>query len=776
MTDPTDTLKRDALDYHRLPRPGKISVTPTKAMATQRDLALAYSPGVAEACMAIVEDPKQAEQMTSRGNLVAVVTNGTAVLGLGNIGPLAGKPVMEGKACLFKKFAGIDVFDIELAENDPDALIETIVRMEPTFGGINLEDIKAPECFYIEKKLRERMKIPVFHDDQHGTAIVAAAAILNGLKHVGKDIGAVKLVASGAGAAALACLDLIVNLGLKRENIWVTDGKGVVYTGRTAGMDENKARYAQGTSARTLADVMPGADIFLGLSAAGVLKADWVKEMARDPLIFAMANPIPEIMPEDALAVRPDAIIGTGRSDYPNQINNVLCFPFIFRGALDAGATTINEAMKEATVRAIAALAHAEIPEAVAKAYGAAGLRFGRDYLIPKPFDPRLIVAVAPAVALAAMESGVASRPIADMAAYRASLTQFVYHSGSVMQPVFDAAQKASKRVIYTEGEDERVLRAVQVVVDERLAQPILVGRAAVIEQRIQDFGLRLAAGRDFELVDPDTDARVPKAGRIYYELMRRKGVAASGAEAAVRRNPTLFAALLMRIGDADALLCGTTGGFRAHLDVLAAVIGLRDGVETLAAMNLLMLPERTLFICDTYVNSDPSPAQLTEITVLAVDEMRRFGITPHVALLSHSSFGSEDTPSARKMRRALEMIQALKLPFQVEGEMHGDAALSKEILDRVFPDSGLSCDANLLVMPSLDAANITFNVLKATSGHGITVGPIVLGLARPAHVLTPTASVRRIVNMTALAAVDASSQWASRTATSVLSRIHAGA
>jgi malate dehydrogenase (oxaloacetate-decarboxylating)(NADP+) len=775
MTEPTDTLKRDALDYHRFPRPGKISVKPTKAMATQRDLALAYSPGVAEACMAIAEDPKQAEQLTSRGNLVAVVTNGTAVLGLGNIGPLAGKPVMEGKACLFKKFAGIDVFDIELAENDPDALIETIVRMEPTFGGINLEDIKAPECFYIEKKLRERMKIPVFHDDQHGTAIVAAAAILNGLKHVGKDIGAVKLVASGAGAAALACLDLIVNLGLNRENIWVTDGKGVIYVGRTVGMDDNKARYAQETNARSLADLMPGADIFLGLSAAGVLKADWIKDMARDPLIFAMANPTPEIMPEEALAVRPDAIIGTGRSDYPNQINNVLCFPFIFRGALDAGATTINEAMKEATVRAIAALAHAEIPESVAKAYGAAGLRFGRDYLIPKPFDPRLIVAVAPAVALAAMESGVASRPIADMAAYRASLTQFVYHSGSVMQPVFDAAQKASKRVIYTEGEDERVLRAVQVVVDERLAKPILVGRAAVIERRIQEFGLRLVAGRDFELVDPDTDTRVPSAGRIYYELMRRKGVAASGAEAAVRHNPTLFAALLMRNGDADALLCGTTGGFRAHLDVLASVIGLRDGVETLAAMNLLMLPERTLFICDTYVNSDPSPAQLTEITVLAVDEMRRFGITPHVALLSHSSFGSEDTPSARKMRRTLEMIQALKPPFQVEGEMHGDAALSKDILDQVFPDSGLSCDANLLVMPSLDAANITFNVLKATSGQGITVGPIVLGLARPAHVLTPTASVRRIVNMTALAAVDASSQWASRTATSVLSRIHAG-
>jgi malate dehydrogenase (oxaloacetate-decarboxylating)(NADP+) len=777
MTDATDTLKRDALEYHRSPRPGKISVNPTKAMATQRDLALAYSPGVAEACLAIVEDPLQAREMTSRGNLVAVVTNGTAVLGLGNIGPLAGKPVMEGKACLFKKFAGIDVFDIELAENDPDALIETIARMEPTFGGINLEDIKAPECFYIEKKLRERMKIPVFHDDQHGTAIVAAAAILNGLKHVGKEIGEVKLVASGAGAAALACLDLIVNLGLKRENVWVTDGKGVVYIGRTEGMDENKARYAQETNARSLADLMPGADIFLGLSAAGVLKADWVKGMARDPLIFAMANPIPEIMPEEALAVRPDAIIGTGRSDYPNQINNVLCFPFIFRGALDAGATTINEAMKEATVRAIAALAHAEIPEAVAKAYGAAGLRFGRDYLIPKPFDPRLIVAVAPAVAAAAMESGVASRPIADMAAYRAGLTQFVYHSGSVMQPVFDAAQKeASKRVIYTEGEDERVLRAVQIVVDERLARPILVGRAGVIAQRIQDFGLRLAAERDFELVDPDTDARVPRAARTYYELMRRKGVAASSAEAAVRRNPTLFAGLLVRHGDADAILCGTTGGFRVHLDVLAAVIGLRDGVETLAAMNLLMLPERTLFICDTYVNSDPSAAQLTEITVLAVDEMRRFGITPHVALLSHSSFGSEDTPSARKMRRALEMIRALKLPFQVEGEMHGDAALSKEILDQVFPDSALSRDANLLVMPSLDAANITFNVLKATSGHGITVGPIVLGLARPAHVLTPTASVRRIVNMTALAAVDAASHWASRTATSVLSRIHAGA
>ncbi len=771
----SDSLKHDALEYHRHPTPGKISVTPTKAMATQRDLALAYSPGVAEACLEIVRAPAEAGTLTARANLVAVVTNGTAVLGLGNIGPLAAKPVMEGKGCLFKKFAGIDVFDIELAENDPDALIDTIARMEPTFGGINLEDIKAPECFYIEKKLRERMKIPVFHDDQHGTAIVAAAAILNGLAHVGKHIGDVKLVASGAGAAALACLDLAVSLGLKRENIWVTDAKGVVYIGRTEGMDDNKARYARETNARTLADLMPGADIFLGLSAAGALKPEWVKDMARDPLIFAMANPTPEVMPEEALAVRPDAIIGTGRSDYPNQINNVLCFPFIFRGALDVGATTINEAMKVATVRALAALAHAEIPESVAKAYGAEGLRFGRDYLIPKPFDPRLIVAVAPAVAQAAMESGVASRPLADLDAYRASLSRFVYHSGSAMQPVFRSAQLSPRRVVYVEGEDERVLRAVQVVVDEGLARPILLGRAEVIAQRVRDFGLRLQPGRDVTVLDPDAEGRLPEISSAYYTLMRRRGVTPEAAEQAVRRNGTALGAMLLKRGQADSLICGVNGGFRTHLGVLTDLIGRRDGVETVAAMNMLMLPERTLFVCDTYVNADPSPAQLAEMTILAADEIRRFGITPHVALLSHSSFGSDDSPSARKMRQALALIRSLNPAFEVEGEMHGDAALHKPTLDRVFPGSALSREANLLVMPTLDAANITFNVLKATSGNGITVGPMLLGLAAPVHVLNATASVRRIVNMSALASVDASSAWTSRTATSVLSRIRAG-
>jgi len=770
-----DTLKQAALDYHRYPTPGKISVTPTKAMATQRDLGLAYSPGVAEACLAIVDNPAEAGNLTARNNLVAVITNGTAVLGLGNIGALAGKPVMEGKGCLFKKFAGIDVFDIELDELDPDKLIDTIARMEPTFGGINLEDIKAPECFYIEKKLRERMKIPVFHDDQHGTAIVAAAAILNALKHVDKDITEVKLVASGAGAAALACLDLIVSLGLPLRNVFVSDSVGVVYAGRTEQMDTNKARYAQDTPARKLADIIEDADIFLGLSAGGVLKPEMVKAMARDPIILAMANPTPEITPEEALAARPDAILGTGRSDYPNQVNNVLCFPFIFRGALDVGASTINEEMKLAAVRAIAALAHAEIPEVVAQAYGAVGLRFGAQYLIPKPFDPRLIEVVAPAVAQAAMDSGVATRPITDMVAYRAGLASFVYHSGSVMQPVFEAAQKVSKRVVYAEGEDERVLRAVQIVIDERLARPILVGRASVVAQRIQDFGLRLVTGRDFELVDPETDPRVLAAAQTYYRLNCRRGVTPLGAEAALRRNPTVLAAMLVQRGDADALLCGVTGGYRAHLEVVADVIGLREGVETLAAMNLLMLPERTLFICDTYVNPDPRPEQLAEIAVLAADEVRRFGIRPHVALLSHSSFGSEDTASARKMRRALELIRSLKPAFEVEGEMHGDAALSRELLDQVFPGSTLTREANLLVMPTLDAANITFNVLKATSGHGITVGPILLGLARPAHILTPTATVRRLVNMTALASVDAASEWSSRTATAVLSRIRAG-
>ena len=755
----TETLREAALDYHRYPTPGKISVTPTKAMATARDLSLAYSPGVADACMAIAEDPLEAGNLTARSNLVAVITNGTAVLGLGNIGPLAAKPVMEGKGCLFKKFAGIDVFDIELAENDPDALIETIARMEPTFGGINLEDIKAPECFYIETKLRERMKIPVFHDDQHGTAIVAAAAILNALKHVGKNIGDVKLVASGAGAAALACLDLAVSLGLKPQNIVVSDAKGVVYVGRTESMDPNKSRFARDTSARTLGEVITGADIFLGLSAGGVLKAEMVKGMARDPIILAMANPRPEIMPEEALAVRPDAVIGTGRSDYPNQVNNVLCFPFIFRGALDTGATTINEAMKLAAVRAIAELAHAEIPEVVAQAYGASGLRFGRDYLIPTPFDPRLIEVVAPAVAQAAMDSGVAMRPIKDMPAYRQKLSQFVYQSGSSMQPLFAAAKLAPKRVVYAEGEDERVLRAAQVVVDEGLARPLLLGRPDVINQRIAEYGLRLAPGKDCETVNLLDPAVYGDAADDYYQLKRRGGVSREVARVEMRSRCTLLAAMLVRQGRADAMLCGTSGGYGEHLHHVRDVIGLRSGTQTLAAMQMLMLPGRQLFICDTHVNRDPSAEQVAEIALLAAEEVRRFGVTPSVALLSHSNFGGSDAASAVKMRQALAIVKARDAKLAIEGEMRGDAALSKPILDREFPDSGLSTEANVLVMPNIDAANISYNLLRIAAGNGITVGGILLGAARPVHILTPSATVRRIVNMTALAVVDATSQ-----------------
>ncbi|MDR7379023.1 malate dehydrogenase (oxaloacetate-decarboxylating)(NADP+) [Rhodoferax ferrireducens] len=759
----TDNLREAALDYHRYPTPGKISVMPTKAMVTQRDLGLAYSPGVAEACLAIVEDPREAGNLTARNNLVAVITNGTAVLGLGNIGPLAGKPVMEGKGCLFKKFAGIDVFDIELDELDPDKLIDTIARMEPTFGGINLEDIKAPECFYIETKLRERMKIPVFHDDQHGTAIVAAAAILNALKHVGKDIAKVKLVASGAGAAALACLDLAVSLGVRRENVYVSDAKGVVYIGRTEGMDPNKARYAQNTSARTLGDIIEGADIFLGLSAGGVLKPEMVKTMARDPIILAMANPSPEIMPEEALAARPDAVIGTGRSDYPNQVNNVLCFPFIFRGALDVGATTINEEMKLAAVRAIAELALVEIPETVAQAYGTVGLRFGRDYLIPKPFDPRLIEVVAPAVAKAAMDSGVAQRPIADLLAYRQQLSQFVYQSGSSMQPVFAAAKRAPKRVVYAEGEDERVLRAAQVVVDEGLARPLLLGRPDVIAQRIAQFGLRIELGKDCEainLLDPHVYG---DAADDYYQLKRRDGVSPAVARAEMRSRCTLLAAMLVRQGRADAMLCGTFGSYGDHLRHVRDVIGLRPGSQTMAAMQMLMLPGRQLFICDTHVNRDPDAEQVAEIALLAAEAVCRFGVTPSVALLSHSSFGGSDAPSAVKMRTALGLIRARDPQLAVEGEMRGDAALSKTILDHEFPDSGLSTEANVLVMPNVDAANISYNLLRIAAGSGITVGGILLGAARPVHILTPSSTVRRIVNMTALAVVDAALQ---RTAT----------
>jgi malate dehydrogenase (oxaloacetate-decarboxylating)(NADP+) len=755
----TENLRDAALDYHRYPTPGKISVTPTKAMVTARDLSLAYSPGVADACMAIAEAPLEAGNLTARSNLVAVITNGTAVLGLGNIGPLAAKPVMEGKGCLFKKFAGIDVFDIELAENDPDALIETIARMEPTFGGINLEDIKAPECFYIETRLRERMKIPVFHDDQHGTAIVAAAAILNALKHVGKDIGEVKLVASGAGAAALACLDLAVSLGLKPQNITVSDAKGVVYLGRTEGMDPNKSRYARDTSARTLAEIIPRADIFLGLSAGNVLSKEMVKAMARDPIILAMANPVPEIMPEDALAVRPDAVIGTGRSDYPNQVNNVLCFPFIFRGALDVGATTINEAMKLAAVRAIAELTHQEIPEVVAQAYGAVGLRFGRDYLIPKPFDPRLIEVVAPAVAQAAMESGVATRPIADMPAYRQRLSQFVYQSGSSMQPLFSAAKLAPKRVAYAEGEDERVLRAAQVAVDEGLARPLLIGRPDVITQRLSEFGLRLTAGKDCTIVDPLDPAVYGDAADDYFELRRRDGVSRAVARAEMRSRATLLAAMLVRQGRADAMLCGTFGSYGDHLRHVRDVIGLRSGAMTLAAMQMLMLPGRQLFIVDTHVNRDPSAEQVAEIALLAAEEVRRFGVTPSVALLSHSSFGGSDAASAVKMRTALGLIRARDPQLAVEGEMRGDAALSKTILDREFPDSNLTTQANVLVMPNVDAANISYNLLRIAAGNGISVGGILLGAAKPVHILAPSATVRRIVNMTALAVVDAGAE-----------------
>jgi len=755
----TDNLRDAALDYHRYPTPGKISVMPTKAMATARDLSLAYSPGVADACLAIAADPLEAGSLTARSNLVAVITNGTAVLGLGNIGPLASKPVMEGKGCLFKKFAGIDVFDIELAENDPDALIDTIARMEPTFGGINLEDIKAPECFYIETKLRERMKIPVFHDDQHGTAIVAAAAILNALKHVGKNIEDVKLVASGAGAAALACLDLAVSLGLKRENIVVSDAKGVVFLGRTEGMDPNKSRYARDTSARTLAEIIPSADVFLGLSAGNVLTPAMVKTMARDPVILAMANPTPEIMPEAALAVRPDAVIGTGRSDYPNQVNNVLCFPFIFRGALDTGATAINEAMKLAAVRAIADLTHQEVPEVVAQAYGAVGLRFGRDYVIPKPFDPRLIEVVAPAVAQAAMDSGVATRPITDMPAYRQRLSQFVYQSSSSMQPLFAAAKHAPKRVVYAEGEDERVLRAAQVVVDEGLGHPLLLGRPEVIAQRLAEFGLRLEVGKDCDTVNPLDPAVYGDAADAYFDLNRRNGVSRPVARVEVRSRATLLAAMLVRQGKADAMLCGTFGSYGEHLRHVRDVIGMRPGTKTLAAMQMLMLPGRQLFIVDTHVNRDPSAEQVAEITVLAAEEVRRFGATPSVALLSHSSFGGSDAASAVKMREALVLIKARDPQLAVEGEMRGDAALSKTILDREFPDSNLTTEANVLVMPNVDAANISYNLLRIAAGNGITVGGILLGAARPVHILTPSSTVRRIVNMTALAVVDATSQ-----------------
>ncbi|HTM62257.1 MAG TPA: NADP-dependent malic enzyme [Burkholderiales bacterium] len=751
-----ESLKQNALDYHRRSPPGKISVLPTKQLTNQRDLALAYSPGVAAACEEIVRDPATAALYTSRSNLIAVITNGTAVLGLGAIGPLAAKPVMEGKAVLFKKFAGIDCFDIEINELDPMKLVDIIASLEPSFGAINLEDIKAPECFIVERELRKRMKIPVFHDDQHGTAITVGAAVYNGLKVVGKKIEQVKLVASGAGAAALACLDLLQKMGLPLANITVTDIKGVVYKGRRELMDPDKERYAKETRARTLDEVIAGADVFLGLSAGGVLQPAMVKKMADRPLILALANPEPEIRPELAKEARPDCVIATGRSDYPNQVNNVLCFPFIFRGALDVGATTITTEMELAAVRAIAGLAQAETSEQVALAYGIETISFGPEYIIPRPFDPRLIARVAPAVAKAGMDSGVATRPIADLGAYEQSLTQFVYHSGLIMKPLFTAAKAAPRRIVYTEGEDERVLRAAQIVVDEGLAKPILIGRPQVIEQRLERLGLRVRPGKEFELVNPEFDPRYRDYWSTYHQLTERQGVSPEYARAQMRRNQTLIGSMLVRKGEADCMLCGTFGVHSEHLHYIDQVIGLRPGVRHYAAMNAIILPTRYVFICDTYVTDEPDAEHIAEMTLLAADEMRRFGIAPKVALISASTFGSLDTPSARKMRAALKLIEARAPDLEIEGEMHGDAALSEEIRLKVFPRTRLRGEANLLVMPSLDAANISFNLLKTASGGGVTIGPMLLGAAKPVHILTPSATVRRIVNMTALAVTDA--------------------
>jgi malate dehydrogenase (oxaloacetate-decarboxylating)(NADP+) len=717
-------LRADALEYHRSPVRGKIEVVATKPLSNQRDLSLAYSPGVAYACEEIAADPATAADYTSRGNLVAVISNGTAVLGLGNIGPLASKPVMEGKGCLFKKFAGVDVFDLELAENDPDKLVEAIAMLEPTVGGINLEDIKAPECFYIEKKLRERMNIPVFHDDQHGTAIISSAALLNALKVVAKDIGSVKLAASGAGAAAIACLDMMVSLGVKRENIYVADSKGVIYTGREANMEANKARYAQDTDARTLADIVRDADVFLGCSTAGVLTGEMVKTMAPRPVILALANPEPEIRPEVARVARPDCIIATGRSDYPNQVNNVLCFPYIFRGALDCGATRITDEMKLACVTAIAELAEAEANDAVVAAYAGQNLRFGAEYIIPKPFDPRLMAAIAPAVAAAAAASGVAIRPIEDMDAYREKLGQMIYHTGFFMKPVFSKAKRNPRRVAFAEGEDQRVLRAVQTVVDEGLAKPVLIGRGNEIEATIEQSGLRLRRDVDYTLLEADGDT-------------------------------TLQGSRLLKAGQVDALICGMKGSYDSHLEHVKTEIGLAPGAEVMAAMNALVLDKLTLFITDTYVNDNPTGQELAAIARLAASELLQFGLEPKVALLSHSIFGSSERPSARKMREARELLAQSAPELEVIGEVHGDAALSEDIRRHYLPEGGFAGSANLLVMPSLDAANITFNLLKVSSGKGVTVGPILLGAAKPVHILSPSATVRRIVNMTALAVAD---------------------
>lgn len=749
-----EALRKAALDYHEFPQPGKISVTPNKQLSNQRDLALAYSPGVAAPCEEIVRDPSTVSRYTARGNLVAVITNGTAVLGLGDIGPLASKPVMEGKGVLFKKFAGIDVFDIEINERDPEKLVDIIASLEPTFGGINLEDIKAPECFYIEKKLRERCKIPVFHDDQHGTSIIVGAGLINALLLVDKKIEDIRIICSGAGAAAISCLDLLVSIGARRENITVCDSKGPITTERT-GLDESKQRYAQNTSARSLGELFKDADMFLGLSTAGIVSQDMIKQMARDPIIFALANPTPEILPELAKAVRPDAIIATGRSDYPNQVNNALCFPYIFRGALDSGATTVNEAMKVACVHAIAKMAHAESSDIV---LGEA-LSFGREYLIPRPLDPRLIMAIAPAVARAAMETGIATRPIEDFDAYHQKLSEFVYNSAFIMKPVYANAKASPKRIVFCEGEDDRVLRAVQVVVDEGLAQPLLVGRPAVIEERIERLGLRLKHGSNVTLIDQDSDPRFREYWQHYHQVMMRRGIGEELAKRETRRRSTLIGSLLVHFGEADGLICGTFANYGLHLRYIDRIIGLRPEAKRYAAMNLLMLENRTLFIADTYVNPNPTAEELADMTILAAESVRNFGITPKIALCSHSNFGGEETESAAKMRKVFELLMARAPELEFEGEMHGDAALDENIRNSLFPNSRLKGAANLLIMPNVDAANISFNLLKTASGNGITVGPILLGAAKPVHILTPSASVRRIVNMTALAVAEANAR-----------------
>ncbi|MEY2803839.1 MAG: NADP-dependent malic enzyme [Pseudomonadota bacterium] len=757
QTSAQQELRRAALDYHQNPRPGKISIQATKQLVNQRDLALAYTPGVAAPCEEIAKDPNAAYKYTSKGNLVAVVTNGTAVLGLGDIGPLASKPVMEGKGVLFKKFAGIDVFDIELNEKDPDKLVDIIAALEPTFGGINLEDIKAPDCFYVERKLRERMRIPVFHDDQHGTAIVVGAAIINGLKVVGKNLTDVKLVVSGAGAAALACLGLLVKLGLPRKNIWVTDLAGVVYEGRTELMDEDKIQYAQKTDARKLAEVIAGADVFLGLSAGGVLKPEMVQAMAARPLILALANPTPEILPEEVRKVRDDVVMATGRSDYPNQVNNVLCFPYIFRGALDAGASTITTEMEIAAVYAIAELAQAEQSEVVAAAYSGETLAFGPEYLIPKPFDPRLMIKIAMAVAQAAADSGVATRPITDMEAYRERLEGFVYASGSIMKPIYAAAKKASKkRVAYAEGEDERVLRAAQIVVDEGLAIPTLIGRPAVIAKRIEKFGLRMVEGTDYHVVNVEQDDRYRDFWQTYHRMTERKGVTETLAKIDMRRRLSLIGSMLLHKGDVDGLICGTWSTPPVHLQYIDQVIGHRTGVKTYACMNGLLLPDRQVFLVDTHLNYDPSAEQLAEITIMAAEEMLRFGIRPKAALLSHSNFGSSDQPTAVKMRETLALVQQRAPWLEIDGEMHGDVALDPVARNAIMSRSTLSGSANLLVLPNLDAANISYNLLKTAAGGNIAIGPVLLGAAKPVHILTASTTVRRIVNMTALTVVDA--------------------